>query len=393
MAEHLASIFGTERDKVNCPFYFKIGACRHGDHCSRVHNRPPVSQTVLFKNMYSVPITDANGMPIQHTPESLKEHFENYFEDVYDELAKFGKVEEMVVCRNHGEHLLGNLYVKYEDEEGAEKALQALSGRFYAGRDLRPEYSPVTDFRESMCKDFGLGRCARGDFCNFMHAHEVSPDIYADLFDGRKQYDAHEDADRRRGGHRGGPPRSYDYGGHRGGGRDYHSGGGRREFRSYESRDHSSRSRSRDSRSRDYDRYDRDSRSSRGHEHRGSRDDDHHRRGRDRDVDHEGDDRYSKRAREEGSSYPQEDYAGSDHGRGAPPPSYEGSAPPPNYGSGAPPPPPDHGSGAPPPNYGSGAPPPQYGSGAPPPNHHQASGSYASPHYHQPAQGGPPPPQ
>jgi len=34
-AEHLARIHGTEEDKVNCPFYFKIGACRHGDKCSR----------------------------------------------------------------------------------------------------------------------------------------------------------------------------------------------------------------------------------------------------------------------------------------------------------------------------------------------------------------------
>ena len=25
MAEHLASIYGTERDRVNCPFYYKIG--------------------------------------------------------------------------------------------------------------------------------------------------------------------------------------------------------------------------------------------------------------------------------------------------------------------------------------------------------------------------------
>jgi len=26
MAEHLANIFGTEKDRVNCPFYFKIGS-------------------------------------------------------------------------------------------------------------------------------------------------------------------------------------------------------------------------------------------------------------------------------------------------------------------------------------------------------------------------------
>nr|KJB09016.1 hypothetical protein B456_001G119200 [Gossypium raimondii] len=28
MAEHLASIFGTKKDRVNCPFYFKISTCR-----------------------------------------------------------------------------------------------------------------------------------------------------------------------------------------------------------------------------------------------------------------------------------------------------------------------------------------------------------------------------
>ena len=31
MAEFLASIFGTEKDRVNCPFYFKTGACTHGE--------------------------------------------------------------------------------------------------------------------------------------------------------------------------------------------------------------------------------------------------------------------------------------------------------------------------------------------------------------------------
>ena len=35
MADRLAKKFGTEDDKVNCPFYYKIGACRHGDSCTR----------------------------------------------------------------------------------------------------------------------------------------------------------------------------------------------------------------------------------------------------------------------------------------------------------------------------------------------------------------------
>ena len=33
--------------RVNCSFYFKIGACRHGDRCSRLHNKPTFSQVKL----------------------------------------------------------------------------------------------------------------------------------------------------------------------------------------------------------------------------------------------------------------------------------------------------------------------------------------------------------
>lgn len=36
MAEHLASIFGTEKDRVNCPFYFKIGCGTQGRGVQRL---------------------------------------------------------------------------------------------------------------------------------------------------------------------------------------------------------------------------------------------------------------------------------------------------------------------------------------------------------------------
>lgn len=35
--------------RVNCSFYFKIGACRHGDRCSRLHNKPTFSQVRTVK--------------------------------------------------------------------------------------------------------------------------------------------------------------------------------------------------------------------------------------------------------------------------------------------------------------------------------------------------------
>uniref|UniRef100_A0A8C9H3K3 U2 small nuclear RNA auxiliary factor 1 like 4 n=1 Tax=Piliocolobus tephrosceles TaxID=591936 RepID=A0A8C9H3K3_9PRIM len=63
--------------RVNCSFYFKIGVCRHGDRCSRLHNKPTFSLEVFTE---------------------LQE--------------KYGEIEEMNVCDNLGDHLVGNIYVK-----------------------------------------------------------------------------------------------------------------------------------------------------------------------------------------------------------------------------------------------------------------------------------------
>ena len=73
--------------------------------------------------------------------------------------------------------MVGNVYVKFEDEEAAEKSIQKLFGRYYAGRPLACEYSPVTDFRESRCRQFDEGTCSRGGYCNFMHVREPSRDL------------------------------------------------------------------------------------------------------------------------------------------------------------------------------------------------------------------------
>lgn len=63
--------------------------------------------------------------------------------------TSYGPIEELHVCDNINEHMLGNVYCKFEDEEDAEKAIKGLSGRFFNNRPLAVEYSPVTDFREA----------------------------------------------------------------------------------------------------------------------------------------------------------------------------------------------------------------------------------------------------
>ncbi|XP_052187454.1 splicing factor U2af small subunit B-like [Diospyros lotus] len=185
MAEHLASIFGTEKDRVNCPFYFKIGACRHGDRCSRLHTKPSISPTLLLSNMYQrpdmiTPGVDAQGNPID--PRKIQEHFEDFYEDLFEELSKYGEIESLNVCDNLADHMVGNVYVQFSEEEQAANALKSLSGRFYAGRPIIVDFSPVTDFREATCRQFEENACNRGGYCNFMHLKRISRELRRHLF-------------------------------------------------------------------------------------------------------------------------------------------------------------------------------------------------------------------
>ena len=97
-------------------------------------------------------IAAAGGDPSQLDPKKVQEEFDDFYEEVYDELAGYGEIEELNVCENLGDHMVGNVYCKFADEEHADAALKALFGRFYAGRPLVCEFSPVTDFREARCR-------------------------------------------------------------------------------------------------------------------------------------------------------------------------------------------------------------------------------------------------
>ncbi|KAM6502236.1 splicing factor U2AF 26 kDa subunit [Amanita muscaria] len=200
MASHLANIFGTEQDRVNCSFYYKIGACRHGDRCSRKHIKPPFSQTILLPNVYHNPAHD----PVCKLSEKeLQDGFDAVYEDLYCELSKFGHLLELHVCDNVGDHLIGNVYARYEWETEAQAAVDNCNQRWYAGEFVKPlfflsdtklplgrplyaELSPVTDFREACCRQNENGECNRGGFCNFMHLRMPSPILLKELRHGQK---------------------------------------------------------------------------------------------------------------------------------------------------------------------------------------------------------------
>jgi len=193
MAEQLARIFGTEEDRVNCPFYFKIGACRNGDQCNRQHNRPTMSQTLLLSHMYpNTPeaLAIANDEPWDDDMyDRAQQHLEAFYTEVFLELANYGEIEDLVVVDNLCDHLIGNVYVKYYHEEDAERALGKLTGRFYSGKLIQAEYTTVSDFREARCRAFHETRCNRGGYCNFMHIKHIPKAIKRRVV--REMYDEH----------------------------------------------------------------------------------------------------------------------------------------------------------------------------------------------------------
>lgn len=183
-------------------------------------------------------------------------HPQDFYEDVFEELDKYGEVENLNVCDNVADHMVGNVYIKFRDEESAARCIAGLQvsscfegarvdlspaishtrthvcvsqhtpiaacrpvqsrvgpgrislldrqgrsalhqatscascarqqlrfvylfavplvqGRYYAGRPVNAEFSPVTDFREATCRQYEENTCNRGGYCNFMHIKPI----------------------------------------------------------------------------------------------------------------------------------------------------------------------------------------------------------------------------
>lgn len=126
------------------------------------------------------PGVDPQGQPLD--PRKIQDHFEDFYEDLFLELSKYGDIENLNICDNLADHMVGNVYVQFREEEHAANALQNLTGRFYAGNPIIVDFSPVTDFREATCRQYEENVCNRGGYCNFMHLKKISRELRRQLF-------------------------------------------------------------------------------------------------------------------------------------------------------------------------------------------------------------------
>lgn len=163
-----------------CTFYQKIGACRHGEKCSRKHIKPSESKTVLLANLYQNPKASTNENETM-SEKQVAEAFDHFYTDVFKKLSTVGEVDSIVVCENENFHLSGNVYVRFTNTLGANNAIMLLNQEWFGGRPVYCELSPVTSFQEANCRAHDTNWCARGDHCNFMHVIRPSDELRSRL--------------------------------------------------------------------------------------------------------------------------------------------------------------------------------------------------------------------
>uniref|UniRef100_A0A8C6W441 C3H1-type domain-containing protein n=1 Tax=Nannospalax galili TaxID=1026970 RepID=A0A8C6W441_NANGA len=178
-----------EKDRANCPFYSKTGACRFGDRCSRKHNFPMSSPTLLLKSMFTT-----FGMEqcrrddydpdasLEYSEEETYQQFLDFYHDVLPEFKNVGRVIQFKVRMGMR---TGAQAVHLGGEE-CQAAFSVFNGRWYAGRQLQCEFCPVTRWKMAICGLYELQQCPRGKHCNFLHVfrnpnnefREANRDIY-----------------------------------------------------------------------------------------------------------------------------------------------------------------------------------------------------------------------
>ena len=139
----------------------------------------------MFRHLYQNPpaaLAFASGQKIseEDLKESLK-HFEKFYEEIFVELSSFGELKELEVVDNLGDHLIGNVYARFNDEAGASKAFNALAGKYYNSKLVEEEYCPISKISWCKCRFYDEGQCEKGAFCNYLHLKPVSEKLLKNL--------------------------------------------------------------------------------------------------------------------------------------------------------------------------------------------------------------------
>ncbi len=109
MTDYSKDLF-TPRDKINCSFFYKFGACKHGSYCKKIHFIPKTSHTVILRNFYQKPMNQLQSVRVNRRVKDAQDEFDDLYEEIFCELEEsFGPIKEMIICVNMVEYLAGTV--------------------------------------------------------------------------------------------------------------------------------------------------------------------------------------------------------------------------------------------------------------------------------------------
>jgi len=110
---------------------------------------------------------------LEFDEEEMQKNYEAFYEDVFPEWEKFGKIVQFKCSNNLVSHLRGSLFIQYENIESAILAKIKMDERFYGGHPLRVRFSLIKDWKQAICayNGPGMSSCPKFSECNFLHAY------------------------------------------------------------------------------------------------------------------------------------------------------------------------------------------------------------------------------
>eukprot|EP00331_Platyophrya_macrostoma_P019289 CAMPEP_0176462390 /NCGR_PEP_ID=MMETSP0127-20121128/35236_1 /TAXON_ID=938130 /ORGANISM="Platyophrya macrostoma, Strain WH" /LENGTH=203 /DNA_ID=CAMNT_0017854293 /DNA_START=173 /DNA_END=784 /DNA_ORIENTATION=+ len=135
----------------------------------------------MYPNPLAIEIHPDRPMQAPYDKKFVKKHFEKFYKLVWRTFMELGKIAELRVVSNLGEHLLGNVYIRFENRADAGRVVEELNKKSFEGIPLLPELSPVFDFANGCCKEDAQGECTRGSVCNYLHIIKISKSVLEKL--------------------------------------------------------------------------------------------------------------------------------------------------------------------------------------------------------------------
>ncbi|KAK3754192.1 hypothetical protein RRG08_028157 [Elysia crispata] len=203
--------YSQEKKLDLCPFFKKTATCRFGEECSRYHDYPDSSTTILIPRMFtsieleqsSVDALDAD-MSLEFEEGDLYQSFRDFYLDVVPEFKTVGTVVQVKVCCNYEPHLKGNVYVQYHSEASAHKAFEKFNARWYGGRQLTCIFVNIESWKAAICGLAFRKRCPKGKHCNFLHVFRNPGSEFSDMDHDRPASERRDNGSRRGYGERNG---------------------------------------------------------------------------------------------------------------------------------------------------------------------------------------------